>query len=99
MKVIKSILYSFRDLILRFLPDLKNKREYKFAFLVHPRNTSDVFRKYLGLKILPKKWLEKFLTFYWPVTLSKITGLKSIATGKFSLLTFYVLLSSYKASG
>ena len=83
MKMVKSILYSFRDLLIRFLPDLKSKREYKFAFLVHPRNVSDVFRKYPGLKILPKKWLEKFLTFYWPVTLSKITGLKSINTGKF----------------
>jgi len=50
----------------------------KFAFLVHPRDLSDVFRKYPLLKIFPVSLIEFLLLKFWPpVFVAKITGLKS----------------------
>lgn len=47
----------------------------KFAFLVHPRNLDDLFRKFPFLKFLPHS-LVHFLTRHLPpVIVSKITGL------------------------
>lgn len=74
----KLILHSLSDLVRLFLPDFSNKKTYKYAFLVHPRNIKDVYRKYPLFKHLPISTLEAFLRFYWPVKLSKVTGLKSI---------------------
>jgi fatty aldehyde-generating acyl-ACP reductase len=64
------------------LPDLSDKKTYKFAFLVHPRNSNDVYRKYPALRVLPKKMMGFLLRWYWPVILSKVTGLKSQKSGK-----------------
>lgn len=50
----------------------------KFAFLVHPRDLGDVFKKYPLLKFLPNSVVEFFLLKFWPpVFVAKITGLKS----------------------
>lgn len=70
----KLILYALRDLIMRFLPRIRKKGG--FAFIVHPRNIPDVYRKYPFLKILPIPMLELFLCHFWPVILSKVEGLK-----------------------
>ncbi len=51
--------------------------EYAFAFLVHPRNLEDVYRKYPFFKYFPKKFVLWFLLHFWPVVVSEITGLKS----------------------
>ncbi|MBI4692105.1 MAG: hypothetical protein HY773_01540, partial [Candidatus Terrybacteria bacterium] len=48
-----------------------------FAFLVHPRDISDVYRKYPFLKFLPVPALEWFLYHYWPVVVSEVEGLKN----------------------
>ncbi len=49
----------------------------KFAFLVHPRDINDVFRKYPLLKFIPKTIIEYvFLKFWAPVVLSKVTGVQ-----------------------
>lgn len=50
----------------------------KFAFLVHSRNTEDIFRKYPSLKIFPKSFVNWGLKFWPPIIVSKITGLKSV---------------------
>lgn len=62
----------------------KNKStEYKFAFLVHSRNYRDIYRKYPGLKFVPKKIILFIMNHLWPITLSHITGLNSsIHNGK-----------------
>jgi predicted amino acid dehydrogenase len=43
-----------------------SKRKIEFAFVVHPRNTNDIFRKYKFLKILPKRIVNGILMVFWP---------------------------------
>ncbi|MBU1557548.1 hypothetical protein KKC45_01145 [Patescibacteria group bacterium] len=81
MKTLKLIGNAFYDLIIRLLPQFKKKEG--FAFLVHPRDTKDVIRKYPFLKKLSKKTIEKILRYFWPVTVSEIYGVKSKKTGKY----------------
>jgi fatty aldehyde-generating acyl-ACP reductase len=50
----------------------------KFAFLVHSRNTEDIFRKYPFLKFFPYSLVNWVLKYWPPIIVSKITGLKSI---------------------
>lgn len=50
----------------------------EFAFLVHPRDLSDVFKKYPLLKFFHASLIEFFLLKFWPpVFVARITGLKS----------------------
>ncbi len=82
MKILRLVAHSVRDLLVRLLPDFSDKTNYQFAFLVHPRSTHDVYRKYPFLKFLPLSLLHFLLRFYWPVVLSRVTGLTSRVTGK-----------------
>ncbi len=75
MKTIALIFSAIFDLIIRYLPQFK-KRE-GFAFLVHPRDISDVYRKYKFLKYFPQNLVESIIVFMWPVTLVKVKGLVS----------------------
>lgn len=43
-----------------------SKRKIEFAFIVHPRNTYDIFRKYKFLKIFPKFIVDILLLIMWP---------------------------------
>ena len=79
---IRLIYHSIKDLLIRLLPNLNRKSDYRYAFLVHPRNINDVYRKYPALKVLSPKVLEFFLKLYWPVVLSRVTGLKSLKDGR-----------------
>jgi predicted amino acid dehydrogenase len=81
MKPIKLILTAFRDLIIRFLPNF-NEQKYSFAFLVHPRNIEDTYRKYPFFKLFSQKFLLWFLRHFWPVVLSKVEGLRSLKSEK-----------------
>lgn len=55
----------------------------RFAFLVHPRDLSDVFKKYPLLKPFPNSLVEFILLKFWPsVFVAKITGLKSKEGGE-----------------
>lgn len=50
----------------------------KFAFIVHPRDISDVYKKYPFLNFFPSIFVNFFLLKFWPpVLIAKITGLKS----------------------
>lgn len=48
-----------------------------FAFLVHPRNINDIYRKYPIAKFLPNLLVTLVLTFLPPVVLGRIRGLRS----------------------
>ena len=73
---------SFTDLIVRISPiSLFNKSSYKYAFIVHSRSIDDVYNQYPFLKKIPGYFVDLFAKYHWPITLSKITGLKSQKTG------------------
>ncbi len=82
MKHVKSIMCAFQDLLIQILPDRSKKDSYRFAFIVHPRSRFDVERKYPIFKYVPNSLANVFTKFFWPVRLSKITGLKSRINGK-----------------
>lgn len=69
--VIEAIL----DLMVRILPRMK--KQGGFAFLVHPRSTYDAVNKYPFLKLLPKAAVDFILRRLWPITASRVDGLKS----------------------
>lgn len=71
-----------RDLVNTLLPTRDAKTSYRFAFLVHPRDAHDMAKKFPFLAYSPR-WLRRFIEHhFWPVTVSKITGLTSLATQK-----------------
>ncbi|MBM7616185.1 shikimate dehydrogenase [Alkaliphilus hydrothermalis] len=47
----------------------------KFAFLIHPIQIDDVYRKYKFLKYLPEGWVEKLIEFIPPSMVSHITNI------------------------
>ncbi len=49
----------------------------KFAFLIHPRDHTDVYRKFKIARFIPKKLLEFWCLRWPPVLISKVTGLKN----------------------
>ncbi len=81
MKSVMYIVDAFSDLFVRILPESEDKGHYKFAFIVHPRSRTDVQRKYRFFKYIPNIYIDLFTKYFWPVTLSKITGLKSLVDG------------------
>lgn len=82
MKFVIQIVDAFGDLMTRILPQSRPDNLYRFAFLVHPRSQDDVQRKYPFFKYIPNYLTDVFTQYFWPVTLSKITGLKSLKSNK-----------------
>ncbi|KKT19484.1 MAG: Shikimate/quinate 5-dehydrogenase [Parcubacteria group bacterium GW2011_GWB1_43_8] len=80
MKLFSLIYGLMADLVVRYLPSPKVKD--KFVFIVHPRSTYDAVNKFFFLKFLPKPVANLFLRHLWPITATKIEGLKSLKTGK-----------------
>lgn len=56
----------FTDLLSLIFNRNLSKRKIEFTFVVHPRNTYDIFRKYKFLKIFPKVVVDLFLLIMWP---------------------------------
>ena len=56
----------------------------RFAFVIHPLSTEDIFFHPLPkrLRFLPKRLVEWVAAYVWPLYLSRITGVRSPATGK-----------------
>jgi predicted amino acid dehydrogenase len=52
-----------------------SKRKIDFAFVIHPRYTADIYRKYPILKILPKAVVDFGLFYFWPTYGGAIRGL------------------------
>jgi len=82
MKFVLQIADAIGDLVVRIFPQNKIESQYRFAFLVHPRNRADVQRKYPVFKFIPSYVTDVFTKYFWPVTLSKITGLKSLKSNE-----------------
>ncbi|MBI3805286.1 MAG: hypothetical protein HY282_16165 [Nitrospirae bacterium] len=70
------ILWSPRFIVRLFI------RKGDYAFLIHPRDLSDVSRKYPFSSYLPSRWVEAITRMMWPIIGSRITGLRSIKTGE-----------------
>ena len=81
MKIFKLFYGALRDLIIRYLPNF-HKKDYSFAFLVHPRNTADIYRKYPFFKYFPDRFTDWAFRHFWPVVLSEVEGVTSIKNGK-----------------
>ncbi len=65
----------------KFFFKSKKNTNYSFAFLVHSRGYRDILRKYPFFKFIPKSvglWIMENL---WPITLSRVTGLKNTKDG------------------
>ena len=52
----------------------KSKKEYDFAFLVHPRNIQDIYKEFPFLKIVPVVLFMFFFKKISPVILSTVNG-------------------------
>lgn len=72
----RNFILTLRDFFFPYIPFLKFHR-YDFAFLVHPRDTEDVYKKYRIAKYFPQKVIEACLWLFWPVTVAEIKGLVS----------------------
>ena len=59
-----------------------SQKDYSFAFLVHPRNTADIYKKYPFFKYFPDKFTDWAFRHFWPVVVSEIEGVKSVKSGK-----------------
>ncbi len=82
MKGARVILQLLGDGVLHLIPSaVLPRRSYAFAFLVHPRDQRDIERKVPLLKGAPPSIIRLFEHWFWPGTLTHITGLKSRDTG------------------
>lgn len=80
VKTIWNLVYAMYDGLILILP--QHRKLTQFAFLVHPRDITDIYRPYPAFKYLPDKFVLWFVRFLPPITLSKITGVKSVNTGE-----------------
>lgn len=49
----------------------------EFAFMIHPLDLNDIYRKFPFAKIMPGKWVEKAMSLCPPLYVSHITGIVS----------------------
>src|SRR5438876_755020 len=70
-----------RDLLLLVLPKAAARRlvpGITYAVIVHPRDLSDISRKFPFAHFLPSRVVELWLRYQWPCFGSHITGLKGV---------------------
>lgn len=77
----KLFWWAFKDLLVLKIPGVRY-HDYEFAFLVHPRDERDAARRFGFAKFLPKFIVSLWTKHFWPVRLSKITGVKNLETGQ-----------------
>lgn len=73
-------LAAIRDLFILWFPRIIARlviRKGDYAFLIHPRDLTDVSRKYPFSSYFPPHWVERATRMLWPIIGSRITGLKS----------------------
>ena len=81
MRTLLSFIRStLGDLQTLWFPEKGHKETYAYAFLVHPRNDADMERRFPFLKAAPQWTRTVIQYFFWPVTVSSITGLQNIET-------------------
>lgn len=76
MRTLKLISDLLRDVVVLYTPAFARRAQpYSFAFIVHPRTERDILRKLPFLRSLPL-WMRLAFQRYWfPGTVSPITGL------------------------
>ncbi|XKT74272.1 MAG: hypothetical protein ACJKTH_02875 [Patescibacteria group bacterium UBA2163] len=82
MKLIKYIYFPFRDLFLHIFPVYLRKEKYSYGFLIHPRDEQDIVTKYPLFSKVPKSVIRFFARWYWPIVVTKVTGLKETDTNE-----------------
>jgi predicted amino acid dehydrogenase len=78
MKTLKLILHALCDGILPYLPQYRKRSGY--AFLIHPRDLQDVYKKYPFFRFFSQSAAEWILRHFWPITVSHISGAKRLDT-------------------
>lgn len=76
MKSLVAVAHLFWDGLLYLTP--KPRTNYGFAFIIHPRDSNDVYRKYPLFRYFPQTFVEWFTFSIWPITVSKVTGLRNV---------------------
>ncbi len=56
----------FTDLLSLIFNKNLSKRKIEYAFMLHPRGTDDIFRRYKFLKIFPNFVVNAILMVFWP---------------------------------
>lgn len=80
MKMLKLVSAAVSDLMVRkFGTGVQGNG---VAFLVHPRNNTDIIRKYPFLKLLGNKQIDWIMRHFWPVTVAPIYGVTDTETGE-----------------
>jgi len=79
--MLKIFFQPFIDLLLLWYP-IKRAQPKRFAFLIHLRDINDLYRKFPFFKKLPESFVLFLTKFLWPITVSKITGLKNQENGE-----------------
>ncbi len=80
-EVIRSGGQLLRDLAIRILPGPLARMiapKIEFAFIAHPRDLSDVPRKFPFARLLSPRIIERWFRYQWPFVASYITGLKTV---------------------
>ena len=80
IKTTGSLFSALWDLFVLKFPHVK--KDNSFAFLVHPRDITDIYRPFPFFKYLPDALVFHLVKFLPPITLSSITGLVSVKTGE-----------------
>jgi fatty aldehyde-generating acyl-ACP reductase len=76
-----KMLHVIRDLLVQILPPTVGRvlaPRVSFAFIAHPRDINDVYRKFPIARFLPPWLMSLWLEYQWPIVGSYITGLKAI---------------------
>ena len=79
MRIFALIGSACKDWYLQTFP--RRELGYGFAFLVHPRDLRDVYRKFPFLKLLPVCAAKFLLKRAWPITVSRISGVQRQENG------------------
>lgn len=80
-RVLKSMASICRDGMQLYFPFLFAKPDYAIAFLVHPRDLGDIYKKYPFFRHMPNAFLRFIEHFLWPITVSNISGVKNSSGG------------------
>lgn len=78
----QNIFRSFKDLFLQISPIPVDETVYKYGFLIHPRDEKDVITKYPFFKFFPNSFIRFFTRWYWPIVVTKVSGLKALQSGE-----------------
>lgn len=79
-KTLRSLVSCLWDWVVLTFPHTKSGNG--FAFLVHPRDITDIYRPFPFFRYLPNPFVLWMVRFFPPMTLSRITGVRSVVTGE-----------------